>query len=152
MDDHFGKIKVNRLSEAWAEATLIWPGDLKVQGEDESLIINYIIVWRHMPLITEDRDLLIWAHVSKNMDTVIKKFLMLNTNCFALQNVRYFATCLLMLVMDKIWQSNINITIIRQYGPVLMKAAADIENHFHGGFRNVFLFFVLYILYILYLI
>ena len=137
MNNQFGKIKVNRLSDAWAEATIIWPGDLKFQGEDESLVINYVIVWRHMPVIVKDRDALIWSHIAKNMDNVIKKFLAINTNCFALPNVRYFAICLIMIVMDQIWQSNINITVMRRYAPVLMKAAADIENHFHGGFRRV---------------
>ena len=136
MDTQFGKIKINRLNKAWAEATIIWPGDLKIEGEDESLIINYLIIWRHMPLLGKDRCPLIWSHVSRNLDTVVQKWLLITNNAFALPNIQYFTTCMLMNVMDKIWQSNYNITVMRKYRPVLQKAAQDIENHSRGGIRS----------------
>ena len=147
MDSPFGKIKINRLNKAWAEATIIWPGDLKFEGEDESLIINYLIIWRHMPLVEKDKCPLIWSHVGKNLDNVIQKWLLLTNNAFALKNIQYFSTVMLMTVLDKIWQSNNNITILRKYRPVLQKAAADLENHSRGGIRpdsksNTFLYIV----------
>ena len=142
MSDCFGKLKIHRLSKAWTEASVIWAGNLKFEGEDELMVINFFIVWRHMPVIVDDRDPLIWSHISKNLDDVIKKFLMIDTNCFALKNVHYFSTCLIMIVMDRIWQSNINVTILRRFRPVLAKAAKDIEQHFRGGFRNDFSFVI----------
>ena len=72
MENQFGKIKINRLSKAWTEATVIWPGDLKVHGEDESLIINYIIIWKHMRTLDSGRDPIIWSHISNNLDKIIK--------------------------------------------------------------------------------
>ena len=136
MDKPFGKVKVSRLNQAWAEATFIWPGDLKIEGEDETMIIDYLIVWKHLKPIDKDRDPLVWTHISQNLNDVIKKWHMIVDNCFTLQNVRYFSTCMLMIVMDQIWKSNYNVTIMRKYRAVLHKAAQDIENHYSGGFRN----------------
>ena len=138
MDPPFGKFKVNRLSKAWAEATIIWPGELKVEGEDEAMIINLLIIWRHMPLLGKDRCPLIWSHVSKNLDDVIKKWLLITNNAFALPNIQFFTTVMVMNVLDRIWKSNFNVTILRKYRPVLQKAAADIENHSRGGIRSDF--------------
>ena len=73
MSAAFGKLKINRLSKAWTEATVIWPGDLKVHGEDESLIINFIIIWKHLKTIKSDRDPIIWSHISNNLDNVVKE-------------------------------------------------------------------------------
>ena len=73
MENQFGKVKINRLSKAWTEATVIWPGDLKVHGEDESLIVNFIIIWKHMRMLDSGRDPIIWSHISNNLDNVIKE-------------------------------------------------------------------------------
>ena len=140
MERQFGKVKISRLSKAWVEATFVWSGDLKIEGEDEAMIINYLITWRFLPLIEKkDRCPLIWSHVNKNLEEVIKKWLLIDGNSLALQNVRYFSICMLMVVLDKIWTSNYNVTIMRNYRPVLQKAAKDIENYFRGGFRNRFI-------------
>ena len=136
MNQPFGKVKVSRFNQAWVEATFVWPGELNVEGEDESMIINYLIVWKHLKPIEHDRCPLIWSHVSKNLDDIIKKWHMIVDNSFTLQNVRYFTTCMLMVIMDKIWTSNYNVTIMRKFRAVLHKAAQDIENHYSGGFRN----------------
>ena len=137
MNDHFGKIKINRLSKAWAETTVIWPGELMVEGEDEEMVLNFIIIWRHLKVIKHDRCPLIWNHISKNLDEIIKKWLLIQTNCFSLKNLQYFSTCVIMIVMDLIWKSNINVTILRKYRPVLKKASNDLEKFFRGGFRKM---------------
>ena len=139
MNQQFGKIKISRLNKAWVEATFIWSGDLKVEGEDENMVINFLIIWRFLPPIIKDKCPLIWSHITKNLDDVIKKWLLIDNNAFALQNVKYFTTYMLMVIIDKIWTSNLNVTIMRKYRPVLQKAARDIENHFRGGFRSVYL-------------
>ena len=136
MNEQFGKIQISRLNKAWVEATFIWSGDLQVEGEDEAMIINYLIAWRFLPVIDKDKCPLIWSHVSKNLDDIIKKWLLISENSLALQNVKYFTTCMLMVVLDKIWTSNFNVTIMRKYRPVLQKAGKDIENHYRGGFRT----------------
>ena len=137
MNEHFGKIKINRLSKAWAETTIIWPGELMVEGEDEEMVLNFIIIWRHLKVIKHDRCPLIWNHISKNLDDIIKKWLMIQTNCFSLKNLQYFSTCVIMIVMDLIWKSNVNVTIMRKFRPVLKKASDDLEKFFRGGFRKM---------------
>ena len=137
MDENFGKIKINRLNKAWAEVTIIWPGELQIEGEDESMVLNYLMVWRHLRVIKFDRCPLIWDHISKNLDEIIKKWLLMETNCFSLKNVQYFSTYVLMIVMDRIWKSNINVTIMRRFRPVLEKAGRDLENFYRGGFRKM---------------
>lgn len=79
----------------------------------------------------------IWMHINANVDKIVTNWLMLDTNAFIAPEVKYFSLYLIRLVLDLIWKSNYNVTTIRRFGAVLAKAARDIENIYHGGFKKL---------------
>ena len=137
-NQRFGKIKIHRLNKAWLEASIIWPKWFAFQGEDEGLVLNYFITWRFVqPLALKVNDPAVWLHMKQNLDQIIKNWLMIQTNCFAVPEVKYFTFYLVQIVLDLIWKSNVNITILRRFGSVLAKCARDIESTYQGGFKKL---------------
>ena len=137
-DSRYGKVKIHRLNKAWMEASLLWPKWFEFQGEDESLVLNYFIAWRFIqPLGTEVNNPAIWSHMEKNLDKIITNWLMIRGNVFVLPEVKYFTLYLIKLVLDYIWKSNYNITVLRRFGSVLERSARDIEGVYHGGFKKL---------------
>ena len=139
MSDHrFGKVKVHRLNRAWLEASLIWPKWFEFQGEDESLVLNYFVTWRFIqPLNTKVDNPAVWLHMEKNIDKVINQWLMIRSNVFVVPEIKYFSIYLVQIVLDSIWKSNYNITVLRRFGSVLVKSAKDIELAYQGGFKKI---------------
>ena len=137
-DSRHEKVKVHRLNNAWMEASLIWPKWFEFQGEDEELVLNYFISWRFIqPLGTKVQNPAIWNHMEKNLDEIIKQWLMIKENVFILPEVKYFTFYLIKIVLDYIWKSNYNITVLRRFRPVLAKGAHDIESVYPGGFKKI---------------
>ena len=139
MADHrFGKIKIHRLNTAWLDASIIWPKWFAFQGEDESLVLNYFIVWRFIQPMTSKVDSpAIWVHINQNIDKIITNWLMIDGNAFTVPEVKFFTLYLFQIVLDQIWRSNYNITILRRFGSVLAKGARDIESQYLGGFKKL---------------
>ena len=137
MTNQFGKVKVHRLNRAWLEASLVWPKWFQFQGEDESLVMNYFIVWRFLqPLNTKVDNPAIWLHMEKNLDRIINQWSMITQNTLVVPEVKYFTIYLVQIVLDSIWKSNYNITVLRRFRPVLAKCARDIELAYQGGFKK----------------
>ena len=138
MNQEFGRIKLHRLTDIWLEASLIWPAWFNYQGEDEILTLNFFVVWGYLPKIDASRiDSALWTHLNQNMDEICKQWLFIQTNAFVEPQVRYFSINLFHVILNQIWKSNINITIVRKYAAVLNKAATDLEALLTGGFLKL---------------
>ena len=135
MTSVFGKIQLEKVTTRWCEAQMLWPKTWEFQGEDEALVLNFFIVWRFIPGI-KDWDALLWNQMTNNLPEIINKWLMLDTNSLY-ATVGYHTITMLAIIIDKVWRSNFNATILRHYRPVLQKAARDIEMYSPGGFRKM---------------
>ena len=122
MAKEFGRIKIHKLTERRLEASLIWPGWECFQGEDESLVLNYFVVWRYIPKLNVQKpDAALWVHIDKNVDEIVHKWLFISNNTFGIPEVQYFTKHLLHYILELIWKSNINLTTLRRFSAVLAK-------------------------------
>ena len=138
MEHRHGKVKIHRLNGVWTEASLIWPKWFGFQGEDESLVLNYFITWRFIqPLNNTTDNPAVWIHMEKEIDKIIIHWMMIKGNVFVMPKVKYFSLYLIQIVLDSIWKSNYNITVLRRFGPVLDRSARDIECAYQGGFQKL---------------
>ena len=135
MSHEFGRIKLHRMTANWTEASLIWPAWFHVQGEDEILTLNFFIVWKHLPKLDSTKaDPALWLHLAQNLDAIGQSWLFLKQNPFVEPQVKYFSINFVHVVLDQIWKSNVNITILRKYSHILCKAAESLEYLCPGGF------------------
>ena len=135
---HFAQIKISRLTKAWLEASLTWPFWCNIQSEDECLVQNFFITWRYIqPFASQITDHAVWVHIHRNLDGIIKEWLFLDQNFLTNSEVRYFSVHLIQVVLDLIWKSNLNLTTLRRFRPVLEKCAKDFELAFPGGFKKL---------------
>ena len=134
----FGKIKIHQLNERWFEASLIWPSFYSIQGEDEHLVLNYFILWRYLhrldPLKSNPT---LWTHISQNIDHITREWMTVQSNSLSQPEVQYFTEHMLHVVLDLIWRSNLNITVLRRFQGVLAKAARELEEVHEGGFAKL---------------
>ena len=138
MANNYGRILISRYNPVWTEASIIWPSLFGYQSEDESLVLNFFIVWKFLEkLPVEKQSPVIWQHVMKNVDRVAQKWVNIPSNTFVIPEVKYFTQILLHVILDLIWRSNINITILRRFGAALAKGARELEELSEGGFLKL---------------
>ena len=138
MATHYGRIQISRYNPTWMEASIIWPALFGYQSEDESLVLSFFVVWKYLEKQPVQKQTpIIWQHVMKNVDIIAQKWVNVPNNTFIIPEMKYFTQILLQVILDLVWRSNINITVLRRFGAALVKGAREIEEFQEGGFLKL---------------
>ena len=133
-----GKIKITKLVDSQLEGTFYWPISAQCTENDQQSILDLFIVWQfiqeHPQVKTESLEV---SHtIENNTDAIIKKWLKM-TNACTDAKVLHYSILLFKVIIDRIWKSGLNVEVIREYYPVILKGARDIEEISGLGFMKL---------------
>ena len=132
----FGKMVVSKVDRVWTEGIFYWPDQAGCTENDQHLILDLFIVWKNTSFEAV-KDGKIWRNVINNIDAVMEKWLALDTNPMAQENVNSFSNLFLVAVLHRIWDSGFQIDILRHFYPVLTKAACHYESLTRVGYKKL---------------
>ena len=130
-----GKLHIAKVNQKWIEGQIEWSKSLGYESSDSELFISLLIVWRHIPW-EKIQDQSLWNSMQVQLDEACIKWLKIDNNFTELPNVHHFSIYMLAALISKIWTDGVNITIMRQYKTVIIKAAKDLEKMSPHGFRK----------------
>lgn len=131
-----GKLSVLNVTHSWTEGVFYWPIDFGCTENDQHLILDLFITWKNVNF-EHVKDHKIWRNILSNIDEVTAKWLELNTNPFAQEHVAQFSNSFLVAVLHIIWESGFQISMLRKFYPVLVKAAGYFEAVTHAGYKKL---------------
>ncbi len=137
---YFGKVQIDRVNESMIEGTFYWPTYARCTENDQTSVMDFLIIWRfvnqdnHMTFPDSDE---IYATIKSNPDHVTEKWLLMNSNSCLHDKVAHFTLQMLRVIVDQIWESGLDVQIVRKYYPVITKAARDIEEITGLGFKKM---------------
>ena len=141
-----GKIKITKLVDSQLEGTFYWPISAQCTENDQQSILDLFIVWQfiqeHPQVKTgtvsawHAESLEVSQTIENNTDAIIKKWLKM-TNACTDDKVLHYSILLFKVIIDRIWKSGLNVEVIREYYPVILKGARDIEEISGLGFMKL---------------
>ena len=133
-----GKIHIEKLTEAQIESVFYWPVSEQCTENDHHGVMDFLIIWRfiqdHQMKYFQAAE--IKLNIINNLDNIIAKWLLV-TNSGANDQVLQYSIILFKVIIDKIWNSGLNINLIRQYYPVFVKGSRDVEENCGLGFMKM---------------
>ena len=131
-----GKIVFTKCTDKWVEGNFYWPFQAGCSENDQHMILDLFLLWSSLDL-ESIKDLSVWNNILSNMTRLSTIWLSIRNNPWAQEKVKHFSTYFLGAVLHVIWSSGFNIEIMRQYYPIITKAAADIEAITRSGFKKL---------------
>ena len=133
-----GKVKVTKVTDRQFEGTFYWPVAAQCTENDQQIILDLFILWQFAQentlMYPESAE--VTQTITNNMDAIIKKWLKL-TNVCTDDKILHYSVLLFKIVIEKIWKSGLNVEVIREYYPVILKGARDIEEVSGLGFMKL---------------
>lgn len=136
--DMNGKIKFVKVSVSQLEGVLYWPSNPHCTENDHQCVLDLFIVWRFVNANQNNSpdSLQTRQTISGNLDNVISNWLKIENFCTDDKICKY-SVWLLEEIINKIWNSGFNVTVIRSYYPVITRAARNIEEVDGLGFMKL---------------
>ena len=133
-----GKIKITKTIESQFEGTFYWPVAAQCTENDQQIILDFFILWqftqRNISKYQDSAE--VSRTITNNLDAIVKKWLKL-TNVCTDEKVLQYSILMFQIVIGKVWTSGLNVEIIREYYPVILKGARDIEEVSGLGFLKM---------------
>ena len=135
-----GKITVNTSTDALLEGVFYWPVQAQCTENDKHTVMDLLIIWRFVSenATNKDEATELDYTITTNLDSIVDKWIKITSNSCLDVDVRYYTIQLLRVILTKIWTTGFEVSSIRQYYPVIFKAARDIEALSGLGFKKLF--------------
>ena len=137
---YFGKVQLDKVESSKLEGTFYWPAFARCTENDQHSAMDLFIIWRYVyqeehtngPETEEVKE-----NIKLNLEKVIEKWTKMESNCCLQDKVQHYTLQMLRIIIEQIWESGLDIQLIRKYYLVITKAARDIEETIGLGFRKM---------------
>ena len=131
-----GRLCIKKVDQKWIEGHFEWSRILGYSEKDGETLLSLLVVWRHIPW-EKLTDQTLWNTMQIQLDEACIKWMKIENSFTELPNVHHFSVYLLAALITKIWNDGLDMTMLRQYHHVIIKAAKDLEKASGHGFRKV---------------
>ena len=136
----FGKVHIVKVNDSLIEGTFYWPATARCTENDQNSVMDLFIIWRYInqyDLVQEPESAEVTQNIKLNFDAVVEKWQKIKSNSCLQDKVAHYTVQMLKVLINQIWESGLDVQLVRKYYPTITKAARDIEEMQGMGFKKM---------------